>query len=165
MKKILMMMALAAMTMAVSAQQKWAYQSDYDEGRACVKDANGKWGHIDEQGKLVGQMWRNVKYFQEGLAPVENQDEFWGFVDKTGKVVIPCIYFNVGWFSEGLSAVALSEDYSIKYGYIDKTGKVVIPLQWEEAYSFKNGKAKVQVKQDDGQRVWKIIDKTGKYVE
>lgn len=122
-----MMMALAAMTMAVSAQQKWAYQSDYDEGRACVKDANGKWGHIDEQGKLVGQMWRNVNYFQEGLAPVKNQDELWGFVDKTGKVVIP--------------------------------------LQWEEAYSFKNGKAKVQVKQDDGQRVWKKIDKTGKYVE
>lgn len=164
MKKIFMLMAMMALTMTVSAQQ-WAYQSNFNEGRACVKDANGKWGHINEEGQLIGQMWRSVKYFQDGLAPVMNQDELWGFVDKTGKVVIPCQYFDAAWFSEGLSAVSVSADYSIKYGYIDKTGKTVIPLQWENAYSFENGKAKVQVKQDDGQRVWKVIDKTGKYIE
>ncbi|MBP5743216.1 MAG: WG repeat-containing protein, partial [Paludibacteraceae bacterium] len=43
--------------------------------------------------------------------------------------------------------------------------KIVIPCQWENAYSFEKGVAKVQVKLDDGTRVWKKIDKTGKYVE
>ena len=75
---VMVLVAVFAISTAASAQtRKWAYQSDYEEGMACVKDDQGKWGHIDEQGKLVGQMWRNVKYFQEGLAPVENEDELW----------------------------------------------------------------------------------------
>ena len=86
MKKFMMFVAFVAMCVTANAQ-KWAYESNYTEGIACVKDANGKWGHINEQGKLVGQMWRNVKYFQDGLAPVETQDEKWGFVDKTGKFI------------------------------------------------------------------------------
>ena len=36
---------------------------------------------------------------------------------------------------------------------------------WENAYSFSDGTAKVEVKLDDGQRVWKKINKAGKYVE
>lgn len=158
---IMALVAVFAFSTVAMAQTKWAYQSNYSEGMACVKNDQGKWGHVDEQGNQVGQMWRNVKYFQDGLAPVETQDEKWGFVDKTGKLVIPCQYFNVHWFSEGLAAVSISADYRIKYGYIDKTGKVVIPFQFEEAYSFENGVAKVQ----DENRVWRKIDKTGKFIE
>ena len=158
---LMALVALFAVNTVADAQKKWAYQTDFTEGMACVKDDKGKWGHIDEQGKLVGQMWRSVKYFKDGLAPVENDDEKWGFVDKTGKLVIPCQYFDADWFSEGLSSVSISADYKIRYGYIDKTGKVVIPLKFVEAYTFENGKAKVQ----DEDRNWRVIDKTGKFIE
>ena len=29
----------------VAHAQKWAYQADFNEGRACVKDKSGKWGY------------------------------------------------------------------------------------------------------------------------
>ena len=44
MKKFMMFVAFAAMCVTANAQ-KWAYESNYTEGIACVKDANGKWGH------------------------------------------------------------------------------------------------------------------------
>ena len=54
MKKFMMFVAFAAMCVTANAQ-KWAYESNYTEGIACVKDANGKWGHINEQGN-----WRKI---------------------------------------------------------------------------------------------------------
>ena len=120
---VMVLVAVFAISTAASAQtKKWAYQSDYEEGMACVKDDQGKWGHIDEQGKLVGQMWRNVKYFQEGLAPVENEDELWGFVDKTGKVVIPFNFKNAYSFEKGNAKV---QDADRQWRKIDKTGKYI----------------------------------------
>ena len=139
-----MFVAFVAMCVTANAQ-KWAYESNYTEGIACVKDANGKWGHINEQGKLVGQMWRNVKYFQDGLAP---------------KVVIPCQYYSVDWFGEGLAAVSKSVDNWLKYGFIDKTGKEVIPFKYRTAYSFSEGLAPVS--EDD--KTFGYIDKSEKVV-
>ena len=127
---VMAFIAMFAFSIAADAQE-WAYQGDYSEGLACVKDKNGKWGFIDEQGKLVGQMWRSVKYFQEGLGAVETEDEYWGYVDKTGKLVIPCKYRAAAWFNEGLSAV--TEDYN-SYGYIDKEGNVAIPFKYRTAF-------------------------------
>ena len=132
MKQTIKISLLAVIAMfafnTVADAQKWAYQADFVEGRACVKDKNGKWGFIDESGKvIVPCTWRDVKHFKEGLAPVENQDELYGYVDLNGKLVIPC--------------------------------------QWENAYSFERGVAKVQIKLEDYTRVWKKIDKTGKFIE
>ena len=104
-------------------------------------------------------------YYKEGMGCVMNDEELYGYLDLDGNQVIPCQFVYAYWFSEGLAAVAIREDYSRKYGYIDKTGKIVIPCQWENAYSFEHGIAKVQVLTEDGQRVWKKIDKTGKYIE
>jgi hypothetical protein len=158
-------MALVAMFAfnTVADAQKWAYQASFSEGRACVKDDSGKWGYIDESGKVISPCkWRSNKYYKEGLGPVMDENEKYGYLDLDGNQVIPCQFVYGAHFSEGLAAVAV-EGY--KYGYIDKTGKIVIPCQWENAYSFERGVAKVQVKQEDGQRVWKKIDKTGKYIE
>ena len=166
MKKVMMILAVTAMTLTAQAQEKWAYQASFNEGRACVKDKSGKWGYIDESGKVISPCkWRDNYYYQDGMGRVVNQDELYGYLDLDGNEVIPCQFYFGGFFSEGLAPVGIREDYSTKYGYIDKTGKVVIPCQWENAYSFENGKAKVQVKLEDGQRVWKKIDKTGKVIE
>ena len=157
---VMSLVAMFALATAANAQKKWAVQCDFVEGLACVKDANGKWGHINEQGKLVGKMWRSVCYFQEGLAPVETDDEKWGYVDKTGKVVIPNQYYSAGWFSEGVAVVSKSIDYWLKYGYIDKTGKEVISLKYRSAGSFSEGLAPVS--EDD--KTFGYIDKSEKFV-
>lgn len=166
MRNLVLAVLLAVVSMGVHAKQKWAYQATYSEGRACVKDKSGKWGYIDENGKVISPcQWRSNRYYQEGMGCVVDADEKYGYLDLDGNLVIPCQFVYGGWFSEGLAAVAVVENYTMKYGYIDKTGKIVIPCQWENAYSFENGKAKVQVKLEDGTRVWKVIDKTGNYVE
>ena len=53
MKKLLMMVLLAIFAFQNADAQEWAYQGSFSEGRACVKDKNGKWGYIDESGKVI----------------------------------------------------------------------------------------------------------------
>ena len=48
---VMALFAMFAFNLVANAQ-KWAYQADFNEGRACVKDKNGKWGYIDESGKV-----------------------------------------------------------------------------------------------------------------
>jgi hypothetical protein len=79
----------------------------------------------------------------------------YGFVDRTGKEIIPCIYDEIGSFSEGLAPVNLNG----KWGYIDRTGKVIIPYKYDEIGSFSEGHAPVNL---NGK--WGYIDKTGKVV-
>jgi len=119
---VMAMVAMFAMATAADAQKKWAVQCDYVEGLACVKDANGKWGHINEQGKLVGKMWRSVCYFQDGLAPVSEDDKTFGYIDKTEKVVIPFKFKKAYPFEHGKARV---QDEDGNWRKIDKTGKFI----------------------------------------
>jgi hypothetical protein len=64
--------------------------------------------------------WGNFYNFSEGLAAKEWSGK-WGFVDKTGKEVIPCIYKDVGDFSEGYAQVQRTWDG--QWGFIDKNGR------------------------------------------
>ena len=48
-----MMVLLAIFAFQNADAQEWAYQGSFSEGRACVKDKNGKWGYIDESGKVI----------------------------------------------------------------------------------------------------------------
>ena len=105
MKKLFLSLVCAAFTLAAGAQQKWAYQADFNEGRACVKDASGKWGYIDESGKVISPCkWRSNYYYQEGMGRVINDDEKYGYLDLDGNEVIPCQFEFGGFFSEGLAA-------------------------------------------------------------
>ncbi len=65
--------------------------------------------------------------------------QYWGFINELGEEVIPPIYEEVNYFSEGLSLVSKEG----KFGYISKSGKLVIPFMWDDAESFKNNCAVV----------------------
>ncbi len=130
------------------SQNLWAcerpvvYGYDYvdclSEGLAVVK-RNGKYGFIDQTGKVVAPLNYDWAWsFSEGLAAVERNGKY-GFIDKAGKVVIPLNYDDTWYFTEGLAAVKQNG----KYGFIDNTGKVVIPLKYDKADSFYNGVAGV----------------------
>lgn len=78
--------------------------------------------------------------FSKGLVQVGSGGKK-GFVNVRGELVIPCIYRNVGNFSDGLAYVF---DESAKYGYIDMTGELVIPFLYEEAINYREGLAPVK---------------------
>lgn len=124
----------------------------------------GKWGYMDEKGKVVIEPQYQVAYdFHEGLACVAVK-ALRGYIDKTGQMVIKPQF---GWtrnFSEGLAFVNLHKNMYGEHidwykavtgcGFCDKNGKVVLrvgygtrPADFREGLSW-TGK--------------NYIDKTGK---
>ena len=96
--------------------------------------------------------------FREGLAMVRKDDGEnckYGFIDKSGNVVVPIVYDDAVFFSEGLARV----EKNGKWWFIDKDGKIVIPIGYYYAWSFSEGLAEVR---KDGK--YGFIDKRGKVV-
>jgi len=79
-----------------------------------------------------------------------------GFIDILGNEVIPLIYDEVGYLTEGLVLVKKNN----LWGYVDKTHKEVIPLKFDKAGNFYKGRAEAQL----GERTF-FINKTGKEIE
>jgi len=115
----------------LSHQEKEAWW--FDEGMAPVRAA-GKWGYIDNTGKVViTPQFDEAWFFSEGLAPVRIGDETsgkWGYIDKTGKFVVMPQFDNAWVFEEGgLASVAIGGTRpgckDGKWGYIDKNGNYI----------------------------------------
>lgn len=165
------------------------YQSvdSFSEGLAVVGDRNGKYGAIDQSGRLVIPMEYDWLYnFSNGLAAAGKETGTnalgypiyeVGFIDKTGAVVVPFNYSTADSFSDGLAVVgvhsgyALSEFYgdeyveTYKYGLIDASEKIVVPLvydsisfEWGNTGTNRNGAVVCK----DGK--CGLIDKTGNIV-
>ena len=78
-----------------------------------------------------------------------------GVFDLTGREIVPCIWGDVGDFSEGLAAVRDGD----LWGYVNLQGELVIPCVWTHAREFYDGYAVVE----DG--LYGVIDTTGAEVE
>ena len=78
-----------------------------------------------------------------------------GLIDTTGRWIVPPIYDDMGYESEGLRQVAKDS----LWGFIDTLGNVVIPLQFESEGYFSQGLALACVNGKCG-----YIDKTGTFV-
>lgn len=95
----------------------------FREGLAKVKGLSGRYGYIDQTGKLVIPCrWKDASPFSEGMASVMDETYRWGFIDTKGDVTIPCKWRAAEPFSDGVSKV---KDYDNKWLQIDKTGKVL----------------------------------------
>ncbi len=46
---------------------------------------------------------------------------------------IPCKYYQVGLFSDGLAKVC---DFEEKWGFVDKTGREVVPCRYDDVGDF-----------------------------
>jgi len=104
-----------------------------------------------------------ITEFHEGYAAVYKNGR-WGYINSNGDEVIPCKYYGVSPFSEGLACVYVKEDYPIEF--IDKKGKTVIKGFYGYAINgggtyavitFKDGVCCVADKEHNG--VW--INKNG----
>lgn len=65
----------------------------------------------------------------------------YGYMDNKCNIVIPCIYIEALFFSEGLAAVKAENG---KWGFINTEGDVVIPFEYIQTGNFVNGYAPVQ---------------------
>ena len=132
------------------------YITDFEEDLAGVC-LNGKWGCIDETGKVVIPCkYDNVQEFKDGLATVELNGKY-GFIDKTGREVVPCKYDDVALsFSEGLARVILNG----KWGFIDTSGREVVPCKYDYVLDFKDGLSEAILNDK-----WGYIDKRGNWYD
>jgi len=65
----------------------------------------------------------------------------WGFINQKGEQIIPFLYDDASYFTEGLALVKKDD----KYGYINEKNEIVIPFIYDDGALFENGKAWVQV--------------------
>ena len=79
-----------------------------------------------------------------------------GVFDLTGREIVPCIWGDVGDFSEGLAAVRDGD----MWGYVNLQGELVIPCVWSAAWEFYDGYAVVR-----DECLYGVIDTTGAEVE
>lgn len=93
--------------------------------RLTFVEENGKYGYIDETGKVViEKKFEAAAPFSEGLANVKSGGK-WGFIDARGEFVIEPKYDRVGPFREGIAGVVLGG----KSGFVDKKGTVVVKIE------------------------------------
>ena len=149
----------------------------FNIGLAAVSK-DGKYGYIDRMGKEVipFKYFHARSFFDNGLAVVSEHDDIYtkvitsghvcfghrisGLIDRTGKEIVPCKYFYIGDFIEGLAIVGGKGEYGYKYGLIDETGKEIVPCQYDEKlWPFKEGLAMVTKDLKSG-----YIDRTGKEI-
>ena len=77
------------------------------DGLIAVKDGD-KWGYIDAQGNVVIEpRFAEARSFSNGLAAVRKGDK-WGFIDSKGQLAIDYQFFDVGYFNEEGSCMALT---------------------------------------------------------
>lgn len=126
---------------------------------------NGKWGYINERGKIVIEPRFFVAgNFSECLAKVRNDDSWFYYIDESGKTITGKEHYRYADdFSEGLAAVQ-GESSDDKIGFIDKEGKIVIEPKFDSFTgkpigNFKDGLAYIYLNGKVG-----FIDKTGNFV-
>lgn len=84
----------------------------------------------------------------------------WGYANADGKIVITPAYTAAAPFTEGLAAVALTENNQVRYGYIDAKNKLVIPMQYRMAEPFVQGRGIVTL--PSGRKM--LMDAKGKTI-
>lgn len=195
---------LAAFSVADSGGEKWGYvntdgtikinpqfflASDFSDGKAGVKNKEGKCGFIDKDGKIViNYQFDDARRFRNKFAVVAFGGKC-GVIDQNGKYTINPQFSEIyddnglfvtkqdgkyGWCDNGGKIIINPqfEDVSFfvnndlapvksgnSYGYVNNEGKMMINCQFDEAGCFNGGLACVKSGGKYG-----FIDKNGKYV-
>ena len=106
-----------------------------DEDIAFVVDYARKYAMLNSKGEFLTDFVYDIFYggSEEGLFEAKRNGKH-GHVDINGKEVIPCIYDDGCYFSEGVAAEYLNG----KCGMVDYFNNTVIPFEYEEICICKN---------------------------
>lgn len=124
----------------------------FKDGVSWVENQDGKFGIIDENGKIVVDfIYDYIDWCYNNQYQVSKNGKY-GLINKEGNVLIPIKY---DWFfpsKENLYSVSQNG----KFGFVDSLNRIKIPLKFTFAYSFSNGLAPVS---SNGK--WGFINKQG----
>ena len=130
--------------------------SRFTEGVAKVEIQKGRYAFLYPVGTMKSELFihHDSRLYKDGMVAIQNRkSKKWGFADIRLKIVVPCVYDQVGNFSDGMVWVKQNG----KTGYVDREGILIIPLLYSAGKDFKNGLFPVE---KDGK--WGYIDKDGK---
>jgi hypothetical protein len=103
------------------AQDILAAVGPYESGLAPAKNAGGKWGYLDVDGKwAIAAKFERAGVFKCGLAAVKEVGGKWGYVKPDGSWGLEPKFSRVRAFSDGLAAV--SEKGEVELGPELETG-------------------------------------------
>lgn len=97
--------------------------------------------HLEDGTIIAPAIYRHVDRFHNGYCKVYLNDGQCGMIDRSGREVVPCIYEDIEYPSEGHVVVIRNS----MVGYCDLHGKEVIPTRFIQGASFKQGCAAVQL--------------------
>ena len=138
----------------------------FTNGKMKVQNADGNWGYIDSNGKVLGSVkWSSIGDFSDGMAQVAEMQTVgsgynaktvtrYGFINEQGQTIGEVRWDKVNAFSNGYAAVQENG----KWGFINKYNELVIPCQYVEVNAFK-ADGTCDVKTASG--TWQVIDTTG----
>lgn len=106
-----------------------------DEDVAFVMGKSGLYALMNNKGEFLTDFIYNGIYCgsEEGLFEVQRNGKH-GHIDIKGKEVIPCIYDEGNYFSEGVAGECLNG----KWGIVDYFNNTIIPFEYEEICICKN---------------------------
>ncbi|WML49902.1 WG repeat-containing protein [Neobacillus sp. PS3-34] len=142
---------LIGLTGKVLHTYQFAHVSNYSEGLiAFQREKNGKFGYINEQGKVVIEpQFTFAEPFIEGKAIVNVSEDFknkYGLIDSNGKFLIKPIYESIISLGEKRVAVgkAIHPEQPFlgkKYALADTDGNMLTGFIYNTISSFENGLA------------------------
>jgi hypothetical protein len=127
--------------------EKWFDMFEFSPIGAVV-NRKGMWGVMDKQGDMIIDIYNSPYSYlsieSDGLRIAKNQNGKYGYINLEAKIVIPFIWDDANWFSEGLANVRLAENCYV----INTKGEVLfhVDCKWlglfveDRAFFLKDGK-------------------------
>lgn len=118
---------------------KYAYIGLGDDGVYAFRNADGKMGLINSQGReLAAPVFDSIFVNRDGMRMVKLSGKS-GFIDNNGRLVVEAELDDAGEFFAGRAAAKKNG----KWGFIDKTGRTIVPFEFDHAKAFIQGHAAV----------------------
>ena len=136
MKRLITLLAAAAITTSIAFGQEFAYQ------QLTPSRYGGKYGYVDHNGKtVIKHQYDYAENFQsDGVACVTVNGKQ-GIIDMNGNMLAAPQYSKIYTFNEGL-ALAYRDG---KCGYLNLKGEEAIEFKYKQGSNFSNGTATVRI--------------------
>lgn len=129
----------------VKISPKYAYASEFSEGKAVVADKNYSYGYINTDGEMIIPCeYYDAEAFSEGIAPVRKDYDSVCYITQNNDVIVEYDDATLHPFHDGLGAVNYTDEMGRdKNMYIDHYGNIAADFGIEPISDFECGYAVV----------------------
>jgi hypothetical protein len=164
MKRLLILVALLLSLTPSRGQQRFEYDEEcgcdllFVDGIQTTREGDLYGFRLEDGTQIVPNIYMHVGQFTDGYCKVMPADTLCGLIDREGRLVVPCIYNDVDYPSDGRVLVIRNG----RAGFTDLKGNEVLPLRYLNAGSFSEGYAPVMVALDSFFSACTFIDTMGR---